>query len=224
MVAPYYQDDHVTIYHGDCIEVLPLLAESFECVVTDPPYGVEFEGKKTKHRKAAGGYATHNDTPEFVRGVVCPLVDRLSTAVPVVVTPGTRCMFDYPRPVEVGAIYFPSGAGFTPWGFRCSQPILYYGKDPNAAKGWTANSFLSTDAAEPNGHPCPKPLSVMEWLVRKASRPGWTVLDPFAGSGSTLRAAKNLGRKAIGIEIDERYCEIAAERMGQEVLDFGGVS
>jgi site-specific DNA-methyltransferase (adenine-specific) len=78
-------------------------------------------------------------------------------------------------------------------------------------------------AATDGKHPAQKPLTIMADIVDLSSRRGDTVLDPFAGSGTTLRAAKDLGRKAIGIEIDERYCEIAAKRLGQEVLDFGAL-
>ena len=78
----------------------------------------------------------------------------------------------------------------------------------------------STAAANANGHPCPKPLKTMKWAVNLGSEPNDTILDPFMGSGTTLRAAKDLGRKAIGIEIEEAYCEIAANRMAQEVFAF----
>ena len=72
-----------------------------------------------------------------------------------------------------------------------------------------------------SGHPTPKPLDLITYMTRLSSRKGATILDPFTGSGTTLRAAKDLGRKAIGIELEERYCEIAAKRMAQEVFDFG---
>ena len=98
------------------------------------------------------------------------------------------------------------------------QPILYYGKDYRAGKGALPSGKSVTERSEKNGHPCPKPISAWSWLLDKVSQEGETVVDPFMGSGTTLRAAKDLGRKAIGIEINEEYCEIAATRLSQEVL------
>jgi site-specific DNA-methyltransferase (adenine-specific) len=80
------------------------------------------------------------------------------------------------------------------------------------------------ETSEKNGHPCPKPLGLMRWLVARVSKPNETVLDPFMGSGTTLLAAKDMGHRAIGIEIEERYCEIAAKRLSQEVLPLEDVS
>jgi len=104
------------------------------------------------------------------------------------------------------------------------HPILYYGKDPflQDGKGGRPNSLRDE---QPNreviDHPCPKPIKWMRWAVSRASREGETILDPFMGSGTTLRAAKDLGRKAIGIELSERYCEIAVRRLQQSVLPLG---
>jgi site-specific DNA-methyltransferase (adenine-specific) len=81
----------------------------------------------------------------------------------------------------------------------------------------------SSETADKTDHPCPKPYGWMAWAICLASEDGETVLDPFMGSGTTLRAAKDLGRKAIGIEIEERYCEIAAKRMRQEVLPLAAI-
>jgi DNA modification methylase len=92
-----------------------------------------------------------------------------------------------------------------------SHPVLFYGKDPKMPNAY-ANGKISTATAPDNGHPCPKPLQWMVWLVNRCSFDGETVLDPFMGSGTTLVAAKQLQRHAIGIEIEERYCEIAARR------------
>ena len=218
---PYYEDGSVTIYHGDCRELLPDIEA--DVLVTDPPYGVEFKGKRTKHTtKFTGGYASTKDDSAVLAELILPTIRHLLKGR-AVVTPGVRNLFAYPEPSHIGAIYYPSGAGMSRWGFLCWQPILFYGPDPHLTdgKGSRPDSFTTTVAAEKNGHPCPKPLETMAWLINRCSREGETILDPFMGSGTTLRAAKDLGRKAIGIELEERYCEIAAERCSQEVLDLG---
>jgi hypothetical protein len=207
---PYYSDDSVTIYHGDCRRMFTVKAD---VLITDPPYGVAFRGKATKHTtKKPGGYTTEDD------GEIGPDVVRqlLTTTKRAAVFPGNRALHAYPDPADIGCVYCPSGAGIGPWGFTCFHPILFYG--PRATTTLQPTSIQSFATADVAGHPCPKPLQWMRWLVGLASLPGETVLDPFMGSGTTLRAAKDLGRKAIGIEIEERYCEIAAKRMGQEVL------
>jgi len=218
-VKPYYEHGGITIYHGDCREVLPALV--YDVAITDPPYGVEFKGKATKWTRPGGGYSAISDTSDEIYAIVLPIVRELvADGKRAVITPGRRCMFRYPEPKTAGAIFYPSGAGMNSWGFTCSQPIYYYGKDPYLAtrQGSRPDSFSTTEAAPPNGHPCPKPLGTMRWLVRRGSLHGETVLDPFMGSGTTLVAALNEGRRAIGIEIEERYCEIAAKRLEQEVL------
>lgn len=219
-MTPYYQDDSVTIYHGDCREV----SVDADVIVTDPPYGVNYDGKNSKWTgHTAAGYDEYADTQDNLIASVLPFIsERVISGARMVLTPGRASMFLYPEPRAVGAIFFPAGSGSGPWGFTCSQPIFYYGKDPYLAGGMgrRPDSFSHLAAGENDGHPCQKPLKVMHWLVNRASLVGETVLDPFMGSGTTLRAAKDLGRKAIGIEISERYCEIAARRMGQEVLDL----
>ena len=212
-MSPYYNHAGVTIYHGDCREVIGNL--SFDVLITDPPYGVSFEGKKTKHTTTmSGGYTTGDDAevgPEIV-------ALALASVKRALVFPGIRLMFKYPQPQDVGCVYCPSGAGIGPWGFTCFHPVLYYGKRPSSALFPTSiQSFATNDMA---GHPCPKPLAWMKWAVKVACAENETVLDPLCGSGTTLEAAKIAGLQAIGIEIEEKYCEIAAKRLSQEVLSF----
>jgi site-specific DNA-methyltransferase (adenine-specific) len=229
-VKPYYQDEAVTLYHGDARELLAGLTA--DVVITDPPYGVGLVTKTSDYRDSRNFDAgaslrastLYQDDPEHVReliaGTVAPLVERVGRAL---IFCGPRMMWAYPAPKAVGCVFTKAGAGRSPWGFQCMHPVLFYGKDPYLAdgKGSRPNS-LNDD--QPNrehfDHPCPKPLPWMTWAVVRASREAETVLDPFAGTGTTLRAAKNTGRKAIGIEIEERYCEIAAKRLAQEVLDL----
>jgi hypothetical protein len=104
------------------------------------------------------------------------------------------------------------------------DPVVVWNTSPNTSpNSVTVNrdyhvGNVAGVFGENNGHPCPRPIDTMRHICAIASPVGGTILDPFMGSGTTLRAAKDLGRKAIGIEIEERYCEIAAKRMSQEVL------
>jgi len=223
-VKPYYDHGGIVIYHGDCRDVLPSIEA--DVMVTDPPYGVGLKGKKANHRgqtrdSGKGGYLSFDDSLEYVDEVVVPVVASWGR---VAVTPGTAAMWLYPKPSDIGCWYSGGGTGLGSWGFRCFQPILYYGKCPyvSSSRGHRPNS---THGIWPNDsnyidHPCAKPMGFMRWLVVRASLAGETILDPFMGSGTTLRAAKDECRKAIGIEIEEKYCEIAANRLAQEVLPF----
>lgn len=212
-MKPYYDDGSCVIYHGDCRDLYRVEAD---VLVTDPPYGVEFAGKATKHTTTkSGGYIGGGDSPTVGPDIVSVLLGRVKRAA---VFPGNRALFRYPEPRDIGCVYCPSGAGVGPAGFTCFHPILYYG--PRASTVLRPASMQSFATANEPGHPCPKPLAWLLWLVALVSNPDETVLDPFMGSGTTLRAAKDLGRKAIGIEIEEKYCEIAAQRLGQEVLDL----
>jgi site-specific DNA-methyltransferase (adenine-specific) len=231
IVRPYYERGGVAIYLGDCRDIIPALpSDSVDLVLTDPPYGVGLVTKTSDYRDSAHFDAgaslrasvLYRDDPEYVRsliGEVMPLV--LGLCPRAMVFSGTRMMWAYPEPRAVGCVFTVNGAGQSPWGFQCMHPILYYGRDPylEDGKGSRPNSFRDE---QPNiehfDHPCPKPLSWMRWAVSRASREGETILDPFMGVGTTLRAAKDLGRKAIGIELEERYAEQAARRLSQEVL------
>lgn len=217
---------NATLYHGDCRDWLGDLPGCFrvDAVITDPPYGVSFSGKVAKRRdggitKGKSGYvAAFEDSPEYVRAVVVPALESaLAIASRGAVTPGTRNMWFYPLPDDVGTFFSAAGTGLTSWGFCCSQPILYYGKCPYLAarNGARANSMGQSYPNDANsvGHPCAKPLPQMNWLVNRASLSGETVLDPFMGSGTTGVACALLGRKFIGIEVDRAYFDIACRRI-----------
>lgn len=201
---------------GDCREVMPTLGR-FDAVVTDPPYGVNYEGSTTKHGKNGFGYASFQDTPEEIERVCVPSVRMaVKMARSAVVTPGNANAFKYDAPRSLGVIYYPSGANSGPWGFVCSQPLFFYGKDPYLANalGSRPSAFASTEAVDRSiAHPCPKPIGTMLWLVKRVSLEGETVLDPFMGSGTTLVACQRLGRMGTGIEIDPGYFQTACERV-----------
>jgi len=209
---PYYDDGKgIVIYHGDCREILPTLPK-VDLVLTDPPYGIN------------ENYASYIDRLGELRVTIAqsmPLI--IKNSVVAILTVGVGNIFEYPKPTWTLAWVTPAGCGSGPWGFCCWQPVLAYGKDPYLVNGLgrRPDCILHTESAEENGHPCPKPIGFWsKLLLRGSPKDSDYILDPFMGSGTTLRAAKDLGRRAIGIEIEERYCEIAARRLQQEVLQL----
>lgn len=222
-MKPYFQDDLCTIYHGDCREILPTL-DPVDLVLTDPPYGVGLGDKpRSSHMRAHadGGYG-FSDTIENVVTNIIPTIEICRRmAKRVILTPGTRALWRYPEPDCIFGTFNPAGAGIGKWqAFTCWQPILAYGERPSHIKGCFPDTFQYTESSDHCGHPCPKPIRLWTKILMTFGADDETVIDPFMGSGTTLRAAKDLGRRAIGIEIEERYCEIAANRLAQECLPF----
>jgi site-specific DNA-methyltransferase (adenine-specific) len=205
---------NATLYLCDALELLRN-TESVDAVITDPPYGID--GGKGGDAKdfAKGGYAASwPDTPEYIEAVCVPIITRcIQIADAVSVTPGIRCIHLYPKARDMGCFWTPAAATHGPWGMTTFQPILYYGKDHRAGKGALPSGRAVTEAAEKNGHPCPKPLKAWTWLVDKTAKPDGVVLDPFMGSGTTGVACVNTGRRFIGIEIEPKFFEIACERI-----------
>lgn len=205
-MTPYYSDDLVTIYHGDCREVMAewmvIPDGAVDAVFADPPYGAN--------------KAPWDDAPstDWLR--------MLPTVAPVVaITPGQRNLLAMPEIVGDLVYRWTLAAVLTnnttrgDLGFGNWIPVLLYAREGVSLYGPRQDTKTFAIRGDMPDHPSPKPLAVMVWIV--SCLPGDSVLDPFAGSGSTLVAAKSLGRRAIGIEIEERYCEIAARR-AQEVL------
>lgn len=218
-LRPYYEDKYVTLYNADCrtlleARTLPLC----DLCLTDPPYGVGF------------AYDGYDDTEKALRQLVRDTLHLMRASARVVMlTPGNQNLWMYPEPDHVMAYFCEGGTSIGHWGFVRWHGVLCYGKDPlrpyRKDKFFEpiADAYIWTDLSEPNGHPCPKPLSTWKkLLLRGCPNPNGIILDPFAGSGTGLVAAKELGRKAIGVELNERYCEIAARRLAQDVLSFGG--
>ena len=204
------------LWHGDCREILPLLPK-VDAVITDPPYGVNYHGSATKEKQRDGiGYESYEDTQEnLVTQIIPRIIQFLELAKRGALTPGIANHRFYPAPDGEGVIWYPAGANCGPWGFITHQPIFYYGKCPylTTRKGSRPTGFQSSEGAEKNGHPCPKPLGQMTWIVNRVSLDGETVVDPFMGSGTTGVACMNLGRKFIGIEIERKYFDIACRRI-----------
>ena len=203
-MKPYYDEDGITIYHGDCREVLPTLGP-VDAVVTDPPYGLG----DLLHRPGPGKWSKLYGSGAPSWDVEAPLIvaSLPDLAAESIIWGGNY----FPLPPRRGWLVwdkivreFSSGHCELAW-TTLDQPVRAF----NFAHGELAS--------EGKLHPTQKPLRLMHWCLRFL-RPRGTILDPFMGSGSTLRAAKDEGRGAIGIELDERYCEIAAKRLAQGVL------
>ncbi len=219
-MTPYYSHAGIDIFHGDCREVLPHV--QFDVLVTDPPYGVNLgdHAGAAKCRagllRKRGGYT---DTPEhFTATVVPPLTEAIGRAKRSMVFLIPPSMWQLPAPDAIGGVFVAGAVGRNKWGWSNLVHCLLYGTAPGLELGAKATAISKTATAERTGHPVTKPLSWLNWAVSLGSLTTETIIDPFMGSGTTLVAAKNLGRKAIGIEIEERYCEIAAKRLSQEVL------
>ncbi len=220
----------VRVIEGDCLQVLPTLeAGSVDAVITDPPYGVGMgikkDGRGGKHGSGKGAYLSGADTYEEFVGEIVP---RLSLALSLV---SRAAVFTGPhiheqgKPAVIGGVYTPACNGRHCWGFKNFHPVLLYGKAPDLHKGAKEPTvFRSTSSGEKNGHPCPKPLEWMRWLIRLTTRPGETILDPFAGSGTTGVAAMLEGRNAVLIEREPAYVEIIRRRLAEAEPLFAEVA
>ena len=220
-MKPYYQDDFITLYHGDCLQHLDMLDQA-DVMVTDPPYGIDWTaskgGYKGKGSRTFFKSAIKNDQDTGARDSVLASWGKS----PAIVFGSWRK--DMPAGTQHRLIWHKKGQapGPTNAPFMSNDEEIYIlGKgfipsSPPLRSVITTTEARSVEVAR-IGHPTPKPVPLMETLIERCPRE-WVIVDPFAGSGSTLRAAKNLGRKAIGFEIEEKYCEITAKRLAQEVL------
>ena len=235
-MKPYYEDSTVKLFHGDCREVLAGMADqSVTAVLTDPPYTERTHGMaKTNKGKGHGTKAlnfdaiTDADLTEVLTTcgrvsqgwVVASLAYQHAFLYDAAPPPGLRCL-------RLGV-------------WVKTNPMPQISAD-RPGQGWESIAYLHRDDVKPawNGggrhgnyvlpvkqgeaHPTSKPLAMVADWVERFTAPGDLILDPFAGGGTTLRAAIDLGRRAVGVELDERYCEVIANRLSQGVLDFGEV-
>jgi len=221
-MKPYYQDSAVTLYHGDCREIVPTLGK-FDLLLTDPPYDIH-AGKgggcfgSRDHLVNTGGFTDGGVDFEFLTGVpnwfcfcsrlqlpallgvaqASPRWNLLTWCKP---NPVPTCNNKYLPDVEFVVHGFTSGRLFGDMAVKSCFMLYPCGNKETQ-------------------HPNEKPLALVEKLVTLGTQIGETILDPFAGSGTTGRSAKDLGRKCTMIEREEKYCEIAAKRMAQEVFNL----
>lgn len=243
-MKPYYAENGITVYHGEALAVLSELDEQVGSVVTDPPYssGGMFRGDRSGATSAKYvGFAeemSRKDLPDFVgdsrdqRGYAHWAALWLAEALRLTVDGGLGFVFADWRQLPTTTDALQAGGwtwrGVVTWDKGHARPIKGRFRANTEFCAWGSRGPLpvhvgdypgSVVAAAPprdKQHATQKPVAVLTHLLRVA--PMAPVLDPFMGTGTTLRAAKDTGRRAIGIEIEERYCEIAVQRLAQEVL------
>jgi site-specific DNA-methyltransferase (adenine-specific) len=221
--VPYYEHAGITIYHCDCREILPHLPKA-DAVITDPPYaevnrttkGLRFVDKGCADAelfpliKLLPSLTSLQATSFYIWCGIGQISDIRLAFVEAGMSV-RLCIWEKSNPSPMNGEYL----------WLSSIEYCVFGR----RKGATFNELCKSPVfrgpiADANGHPTPKPEWLLAKIIHASTDLSQTILDPFMGSGTTLVAAKNLGRKAIGIEIEEKYCEIAARRLEQEVFDF----
>lgn len=229
MAEPYYDDGRVTIYHGDCRDILPALAP-IDVLVTDPPYGV------TDHEwdriVPAGEWMAA--APACVAFAAEPFATALILSAPLefrydlvwvkntasnTLNAARQPLRQHERVLVFGrADYRPTKVARSAAEMarlNQQQRERYALKYPGTVLTFPA---VNCRNGERTLHPSQKPVELLRWLIEAYAPPDAVLADPFCGSGTTLRAAKDLGRRAIGIETREDYCEATVRRLAQEVL------
>ena len=228
-MKPYYEDNGVTIYHGDCREVLEALPHnSVDLLLGDPPYGIEFTSQSPGGRTVAGD-GTHQAVKALREALFHSLLVLNSEAHLLLFCgwQGWAAFYEAVSryfAVRNALIWYKGGGGagnILSNYIRDYEVVIYAAGSsgrPIGGLGTFSSVLQFSKVGRDRVHPTEKPTPLLEHLISRHAPNGGTVLDPFMGSGASLLAAKSQGRKAIGIEIEERYCEIAARRMAQEVL------
>ena len=225
-MKPYYEHKGITIYHGDCLEILPKLNISPNMLLTDPPFGINFK------------YKSHDDSPDNYGEWLWQRIEIAENLC----NPGSIIFIYQAMPnVKKFSLWFPRDYRIfaAAKNFVQMRPCpMQYSYDPcivwwkEGAKpysrgtlsrdfhiGNTANT-INRKRGYVKGHPCPRPIDQIRHIIYQWSKDDSLILDPFMGSGTSLVAAKELNRKAVGIEIEKEYCEIAIRRLAQEVLNL----
>lgn len=239
-MTPYYDEDGITIYHGDCREVLPVLGLAPALVLTDPPYGV---GERTD-RASKGRGSEPGKTSSSLKGTkhqAAPSRDFLPVH-------GDDEPFDpshllrFPRLILWGANHYaerlPSSPSWIVWdkldGLATTKRFVGVDDNADCEMAWSncggparivphrwKGMVRASEQGDRHLHPTQKPVWLMARLLEWRTEPGDLVLDPYAGSGPVLVASKLLGRRAVGIEYERAYCDVMVSRLAQGILDFG---
>jgi site-specific DNA-methyltransferase (adenine-specific) len=211
-VKPYYEHGGITIYHGDCREILPAVAP-VDLLLTDPPYGIGDKWATTPVVGKRGSSRLWGRGEQWDNSTICPwLLDQaIEKASSAIVWGGNY----YALPPARGWLSWDKMQEFSGAHFELAWTNL-----PIPARVFRLSRIdaYRNRAEHRKEHPTEKPAQLMRWCIGLAGESAKSVIDPFMGCGATVLASVALGRHAIGIEIEERYCEIAAKRLSQEVL------
>lgn len=236
-MTPYYDDGQCVIYHGDCRDVADSLArESVDLLLTDPPYGMAFVSGWTAAQTTVRSDGIRQGV-RVVRGALNALSGTFANDMHALVFCHWESWPDFYEnlchlfPIRNALVWSKSGGGMGDLRHEYAKDyeIVLFGARSRGRelRGKRVGAVISGHTRVPGSErhvPFQKPVSLLAELVERHAPDDGMVLDPFMGSGSTLEAAKLLGRRCIGVELDERYCEIAANRLAQGVLNFGGVA
>jgi site-specific DNA-methyltransferase (adenine-specific) len=254
-VKPYYQDEYVTLYHGDCRELLPIIpANSIDIMFTDPPYGHNNNNGDLIHNREKALGLSKAATNAQARPIANDGMEDMKIVVDFALSEAARflkksccccccccCGGGGPKPTfawlasrmdDKGLSFFHAvvwdkgGLGMG-WRYRRNYEMVMVAHRKNGKMKWewegsgkeTANVVrIGKIIPTATDHPTPKPVALVEHFLTLHGKAGDVVIDPFMGAGTTIVAARNLGLKSIGCEIDEHWCEVAAKRLSQGVL------
>lgn len=214
-MTPYYSDESVTLYHGDCRAILPMLGVRPQLLLADPPYGMNYKPLRGSDGSKRWSEPVQGDAEPFDPTHLLP----------------------FGRSVLWGANHYadrlPASGGWLVWdktpkgikdGFYASHAELAWTNCCSSVRKFTLQWGGEARNGEPHLHPTQKPVGLMRWVILQFTHPSDLVLDPYMGSGPVAEACRDTGRTYVGVEIEERYCEIAARRLAQDTFDFGGVA
>lgn len=213
-MKPYFEQDGLTIFHGDCREILPTLKA--DLIVTDPPYGIALRNHSPGNRRRTASYEIAGDASLDVALHVLAWAEERAIPVCAFASPWKPLPGDWRNMLVWDKGPAVGGGGDTSLCFKRTWELIQVRRNGPLQAG-RGESVLRHHVTPRDSilHPAAKPKSLMVQLVSQLSKSAEMILDPFMGSGTTLVAAQQLGRKAIGIELEEKYCEIAAKRIMQ---------
>ncbi len=222
--SPAYRDDLVELYNTDCLQVLPhLTADTFDVMVTDPPYGIALAGSKNgmfKRWGRPGQMLEGDEDTELGQAVINHVRDRLNRPVAAFASPKApwagpwRSLLAWDKGPAVGC-----GGDMRRCWKQTWELIQVGANGPLNGKRHSGVITCWTTSHNYRYHPTQKPLRLLAYLIDKLTQPGDVILDPFAGSGTTLVAARLLGRRADGLEVDKTFCAAAAARLSGQIAE-----